>query len=187
MSLLLVVALLPLAGALFIRWWFGLRVLETTGARDCRCDLSHWLPSPADAALVHRADGSAADFGRELRNKALVSWREQNPKAVKARESALRFGVAVPPLSAIVAVFAVLVGKIPVLGAIGLLLLITAIAAAFSLLSLPPELQAITEAAKRMRKDRSFPIRDDEEAVIACAVAHAWSESLPPLLRLIQK
>lgn len=187
MSLLLIVAALPLAGAFFVRWWLGLRVLETTGIRACRCDLDRWMPSPVDSGSVHRADGTAADFGRELRIKALASWREQEPKAASSRESARRFGVAVPPLSAVVAVFAVLVGKIPVLGAIAVVLLITAVAAAFGLLSLPPELQAITHAAKRMRKDRCFPDRDDEEAVIACAVAIAWSESLPPVLRMIQK
>ena len=30
-------------------------------------------------------------------------------------------------------------------------------------------------------------LRDDEEAVIRCAAAHAWKETLPPMLTLLQR
>ena len=187
MSFILLAALLPLAVSLMVRYWFGLRVLAIHGGRNCSCDLGRWMPPPGDEALVHRAEGSAGDFGAQLRNKALAEWREQDPKAAAARVNALRFGMAVPPLSAMIAVFAVLVGKIPVMGAIAAVLLMTALAAAFGLLTLPPELRAIAAGAGKTRRDRSFPKRDDEDAVVACAIAHAWSESLPPILRFFQK
>jgi uncharacterized membrane protein len=93
--------------------------------------------------------------------------------------------MAVPPLSGLVAVFAVILAKIPFLGAAAVLLTATALAAAVGLLSLAPELRAIARSSQALRKNRSFTSSEDEEAVVACAVAHAWKESLPPILKLI--
>ncbi len=181
--LLLILSVLPIAIALGMRWWLGLRVLATEGLRVCRCDLTRWLPAPGDHAVSHRADRSAAEFGRELRLKALADWRERDPKAAAARENTRRFGIAVPPLSAMVAVMALLVGKVPVLGCIAIVLGFTALAAVLSLLSLGPELRAIAASARAARKSRCFPDEMDEMAVTRCAIAEAWDATLPPLLR----
>jgi hypothetical protein len=186
-KIVIIICLVPIAIALAARWWFGMRVLFVDGGRACRCDLKRWLPSPGDEAVVHRADNTARDFGRELRLKALAEWREQNPKAAASREKTRRFGLAVPPLSGLVAVFAVLVGKIPVMGAIAILVGATAIAALMGILTLPPELAAINRAARKAREEKNFPNRDDEDAVIRCASAHAWDAALPPILRWMQR
>ena len=187
MSQLLFLFLLPIVLALAARWWFGVRVLAVDAGRLCRCDLARWLPSPGDTAIVHRAEESAGEFGRQLRLKALAEWYEQDPKAVASRESTRRFGAAVPPLSGVVAVFAVLVGKIPVMAAIVILLGAAALSAVFDLLSLPSELNAIARNARKVRDGKDFPNRDDEEAVIQCAIAHAWDAALPPILRWVQR
>lgn len=185
--ILLILSILPIVIAIIARWWFGLRVLSTDGARACRCDLDRWLPAPGDDAAVHRAENSAAEFGRELRLKALADWQTRDPKAAAARESTRRFGLAVPPLSGIVAVMAVLVGKIPIIGALAILLGATALAAVFSLLTLAPELRAIAHSARGVRKNKSFPDEFDELAVIQCAIAHAWDAAAPPILRWLQR
>ena len=183
--LILIASLIPIIAGLLARWWFGARVLASDGNRTCRCDLTRWLPAPGDTAVVHRAEGSAAEFGRQLRVKALAEWNEQAPRAVKSREKSYRFGQAVPPLSAIIAFFAAVVGKVPVFGAIAILLGATALATAFALLALPPELAAIARAARKISSDNHFPNRDDRDAVIRCAHAHAWTAALPPILRYI--
>lgn len=185
--LLFLLSILPIAAALIARWFFGMRVLAEDGARPCRCDLGTWMPLPDDKAVIHRAEESAAEFGRQLRVKALVEWRERDPKAAAARESSRRFGTAVPPLSGIVAVLAVIVARIPIMGAISLVLAATALASVLGVLSMAPELGAITRAAKKLREAKSFPRRDDEDAIIRCAVAHAWKETLPPILGLLQR
>jgi hypothetical protein len=185
--LLFLLSALPIAAGLIARWFFGLRILDEQGARPCRCDLGTWMPLPEDSAVVHRAEESAAEFGRQLRLKALAEWRERDPQAAVARENSRRFGIAVPPFSGIIAVFAVLVAKIPVMGGISVLLAATALASALGVLSLAPELAAITQAARKVRERKSFPQRDDEDAVIRCAVAHAWKETLPPILALLQR
>jgi hypothetical protein len=55
------------------------------------------------------------------------------------------------------------------------------------LLTLPPELTAISRRARKLREDKSFPSSEDADAVIRCAIAHAWDASLPPLLRMIHR
>lgn len=185
--LIFLFSILPLAAALIARWFFGMRVLAEDGARPCRCDLGTWMPLADDKAVIHRAEESAAEFGRQLRIKAMAEWRESNPKAAAARENSRRFGAAVPPLSGMVAVMAILVAKIMPINAIALVLAATALATVLGVLSMAPELAAITRAAKKLREAKSFPRRDDEDAIIRCAVAHAWKETLPPILGLLQR
>jgi hypothetical protein len=185
--LILILSLLPIAIALLSRWWFGLRVLATEGKHTCHCDLARWMPAPGDDSSLHRAENSAAEFGRELRLKALAEWHARDPKAAKAREGTRRFGMAVPPLGGVVAIMGMLVGRIPAIGAIAILLGASAFAAAFSLLSLPAELRAIASSARGIRENKSFPAQSDERAVIECAMAHAWDAALPPILRWLQR
>jgi hypothetical protein len=184
---LIILAILPLAIALVARWWFGLRVLASGRTRACRCDLTNWMPAPGDDAAVHRAENSAAEFGRDLRLKALADWQARDPKAAKAREGMRRFGIAVPPLSGVIGIMGLLVGRIPVMGAAAILLGASALAAVLSLLTLPAELRAIAASARGMRENRSFPAEADGLAVIRCAMAHAWDAALPPILRWLQK
>jgi len=183
--LILIASLIPIIAGLLARWWFGARVLFLDGNRTCRCDLTRWLPEPGDTAVIHRAEGSAAEFGRQLRVKALAEWQEQAPHAVKSREKSYRFGQAVPPLSAIIAVFAVLVGKVPVFGAVTILLGATALATVFGLLALLPELTAIARTTRKITEENHFPNSDERDAVIRCANALSWTSALPPILRWI--
>ncbi len=185
--LLFLFSAVSIAAVLIARWWFGMRVLLTEGARPCRCDLSRWMPAPEDSAVIHRAEETAEEFGKQLRQKALAEWKEFNPKAAASRESSQRFGMAVPPLSGIVALMAVIVAKIPIFGGLAVFLAATSLSAVLGLLSLAPELQAIMSAARKLRENKSFPNRDDEDAVIQCAIAHAWKESIPPILKMLQK
>lgn len=185
--ILLLLSLPVLLLCLAARWWFGSRILTRYGGKPCRCDLRQWLPAPGDEQVIHRAEASAASFGDELRNKALAEWREQDSKAAGARENARRFGLAVPPLSVLVAVFAVLVSKLPVLGGVGIFLAATALAGLIGLLSLPAELAAISRAARKARETKAFPASDDEHAITKCAQARAWDLALPPVLRWFQR
>lgn len=88
-------------------------------------------------------------------------------------------------MSGIVAVFAAIVAKIPIMGAFSILFAATALSCALGLLSLPAELRAIAVTARQLRESRTFARRDDEEAVVECAIAHAWKETLPPILALV--
>ena len=187
LRLLLFFSLLSLALALIARWWFGTRVLDSYGKRMCRCDLKLWTPAPGDEASVHRTDASAAEFGNQLRQKALHEWRQSDPKSANSREQSRRFGIAVPPLGGVVAVLAVIAGKIPVLGAFAIFIAAVALSAVLGILALPPELTAIARTSKRIRDQRAFPSSEDSEAIVRCASAHAWEQALPPVLRMLKK
>jgi hypothetical protein len=186
-KLLFLFSLVPLAGCLAARWWFGLRVLLQSGGRPCKCDLARWSPPKSDAEVIQRAEQSAYEFGRELRLMALEEWKEADPKGLGSRVGSKRFGMAVPPLSGVVAIMAVIVAKIPIIGAIACFLAATALAAVLGILSLTPELVAVNRTIRKLRESRCFPRSDDEEAVARCAVAHCWKEALPPLLAVFQR
>ena len=180
-------SVIPVVIAMAARWWFGLRILAQEGGRSCRCDLETWMPAANDNTVVHKAEETANEFGRQLRLKAIAEWSELDPKGAAARGNTRRFGMAVPPLSGIIAIFAILVGKVPVMGAIAILLAATAFACALGLLSLAPELKAIHSAIRKVRSAKCFPRRDDEEAIIRCAIAHAWKETFPPIISMVQR
>ncbi len=184
--LLFLISILPVLAALAARWYFGLRVLAIEGQRNCRCDLERWKPVPGDTSLVHRAEETAAEFGRQLRLKALAEWKEADPKSVKSRETARRFAMAVPPFAGIILVLALLAGRLPAAWAIPAFLGAIAVAVIFDLLSLTPELAAIHRIAKKVRQVQVFPRREEEEAIIHCAIAHAWKATLPPMLSHFQ-
>ena len=180
--LILLVSLVPLVFAVVARWWCGVRVLSSEGRRVCRITAAGhgaWLARWPDGSA------SAAELGGALRDDALTAWRSEDPRAAGARGRSLRFGTAVPPLSVVIAVFALLVGKIPVAGALAIPVGATALAAAFGLLSLPAELRAVARAARGLRESRMIRNDEDEEAVIRCAAAHVWEATLPPVLRVL--
>ena len=115
--LLLIFSLLPIGAALLMRWWFGTRVLLQLGGRACRCDQARWDRGLGAGPLATPGhDAPAGEFGNRLRLAALAEWQRSDPKRAAARESGRRFGLAVPPLSGVVAVFAVIVAKIKTRG-----------------------------------------------------------------------
>ena len=186
--LILFLSLFPIAIALVARWWFGARVLAARARAPAAAISAAGCPRPAMTALIHRAEESAGEFGRQLRLKALAEWQATDPKAARSRENTRRFGLAVPPLSGVVAVFAVLVGKIPVMGAVTLFCSEPPrLSALLGLLSLPPELAPSPAPPAEPATTKVSRISDDEEAVIRCAIAHAWDAALPPVMRGFHK
>ncbi|WAC18250.1 hypothetical protein OVA24_13490 [Luteolibacter sp. SL250] len=182
--LIFIISILPIVAAIVARWYFGLRVLSKDGRQPCTVDPIRWQVYLGDKPALETPSAPAVELGKVLRLAALEDWKTREPKKAASRESARKFGLAVPPLALVIAVFALLVAKIPFLGAVAILFASTALSAAFGLLSLGGELRAIAVTTRKLRESRSFMRRDDEEAVASCAVAHAWSESIPPILRV---
>ena len=184
--ILLIVAVIPVVATIVLTWWFGTRVLWAEGKRQCQCNLSKWLPDPDDDKTVHRSEGTAREFGEQLRKKALTQWKEESPKLAKAREGNRAFGMAVPPLTGLVAVFAMAVGRLKPFWAITAFVMATAVSAVMSMLSLPSELTAVRRYIQSEKFKGSFPNSYDEEAVIECALAQVWESGLPPILKWLQ-
>ena len=95
--------------------------------------------------------------------------------------------MAVPPLSLLIVILGVIVGRVPAIWAIPVFLLAIAVSVVFSYLSIAPELNAMLMASRRLRASGAFHRRDDEDAVIAATTALVWKESAPHVFNLIQR
>jgi hypothetical protein len=185
--ILILLAALPIIAAFAARWWFGIRILSAEGRRQCSCDLARWEKAFGSENIPISKSGDASIYAAALRKSALADWITRDPKAASSREGARRFGMAVPPLSLMIAILAILVGKIPIAGAIAIFLLAIAFSVIVSYLSIATELKAILTASRRLRDTGAFHRRDDEDAVIEAANALVWKEAAPPVFNLIQK
>lgn len=184
---LILLAAVPIIAAFIARWWLGLRVLSSSGRRQCSCDLALWEKSFGVENPPPSKSGDALIFAETLRKAALADWKTREPKAAASREGVRRFGMAVPPLSLLIVILGVVVGRIPAIWAIPVFLLAIAVAIIFSYLSVAPELNAMITASRRLRAGGAFHRRDDEDAVIAATTALVWKEAAPPIFKLIQR
>lgn len=184
---LILLAALPIVAAFIARWWLGLRVLTSAGRRQCTCDPKLWEKAFGAENPPPSKAGDARIFAEALRKSALTDWKTREPKAAASREGVRRFGMAVPPLSLMVVILGVIVGRVPAVWAIPAFLLAIAVAIIFSYLSIAPELNAMLTASRRLRASGAFHRRDDEDAVIAATTALVWKEAAPPVFNLIQR
>lgn len=180
-------AAIPIVVAFVARWWFGMRILASAGRMQCTCDLARWEKAFGKENLPPSKSGDARIFAELLRKAALEDWSTRDSKAAASREGARRFGMAAPPFSLMIAILAIIVGKVPIAGAISIFLLAIAFSVIISYLSISPELNAILITARRLRDTGAFHRRDDEEAVIETAAALVWKEAAPPVFNLIQR
>ncbi|WP_411827229.1 hypothetical protein [Luteolibacter sp. AS25] len=185
--LLTILAIIPIIAAFVVRWWFGMRLLSGKGRHQCRCDLAKWEKTFGPQNIPPSSNGDALIYATLLRKSSLLDWKTRDPRASASREGARRFGMAVPPLALMVALLAVIVGRLPIIYLLPVFLLAIASAVIISYLSIAPELKAILINSRRLRDSHTFPRREDEEAVIEVANALAWKEAAPPVFNLLQK
>ncbi len=160
--LLILLSVLMIGAALVARWWLALRPLAQA------IDQSH-----NDAVTASRR-------GEELLQQALVQWQRDDPRSAAVRNAQLRFGMAAPPLSLLIAIFASAVGRIPFVMAMAIPLAATALAVIVGISGLPRELEAVSRYIAGQPADR----RDDAGARFA--LAHAWNRAFPAALRWLQ-
>lgn len=185
--LLILLAALPIIVTLVARWWFGLRLLKSGAETQCSCDLEKWNRTFGEHHLPASPSGNLITFADFLRKAALADWRTRDKKAALAREGTRRFGMAVPPLTAMIVILGIIVGRITPSYGIAIFLVATAFSAVIAYLGLAPEIQAILTTSRRLRDNRIFPRKDDEDAVIQAAIALSWKEAAPPIYNLLQR
>jgi hypothetical protein len=183
--ILYIPCILIIAAAVAARVWFGKKVLFGKGGLSCRIDVDRWSDLLATTVNLPTSEATAGELGRQLRRSAIVHWQQRDPQAARARDAAKRFALAVPPLSIAIVLFALIAHRIPIPGAIAIFLAATALSSLLGMLSIGAELRAVAVLARTLRERRAFPRRDDEDAVISCAVAEVWLDALPPILRWI--
>jgi hypothetical protein len=185
--LLIVIALLAILIALAVRWWFGLRLLKSYAELSCSSDLEKWKQTFGEIHLPTSSSADLITYADLFRKVAMADWRERDKKSAISREGTRRFGMAVPPLTAMIVILGIMVGRITPTYAIAIFLLATAFSAVISYLSIAAEINALTISARRLRSSGIFSRRDDEDAIIQAAVALTWKEAAPPIFNLIQR
>lgn len=185
--LLILIAALPILITLAVRWWFGLRLLKSSAQLQCHCDLDKWKQTFGEKYLPVSASGDLIIYADLFRKSALADWLVRDKKTAISREGTRRFGMAVPPLTAMIVILGALVQRIPIPYGIAIFLLATAFSAVIAYLSIAPEINAILTTARRLRSSGIFHRRDDEDAVIQAAVAISWKEAAPPVFNLLQR
>jgi hypothetical protein len=183
--ILYIPCLLAIAAAVLARIWLGKQVVSGKGGQPCKVDVDRWSDLLGTTVNLPTCEATAAELGHQLWKASIVQWHQRDPKAARARESAKRFGLAVPPLTIAVALFALIAHRIPIPGAIAIFLASTALSCLFGLLSIATELRAVAVLVRVLRERRAFIRRDDEDAVISCALAQVWMDALPPIVRWI--
>ncbi len=185
--LLILLAALPIIITLVMRWWFGIRFLKSSAKSKCTCDLEKWKQTFGDEHLPASSSGNLITYADLIRKTALADWRVRDKKAAIAREGTRRFGMAVPPFTAMIVILGMVVGRVTPSYGIAIFLLATAFSAVIAYLSIAPEINAILTTARQLRTSKTFHRRDDEDAVIQAAVALAWKEAAPAIFNLLQR
>ena len=185
--LLILLSIPPIVVAFILRWWFGVRVINSTRRRQCDCNLQKWKQACGEKHVPESRNADAFAFGELLYKSALAEWKERDKKAALSREGARRFGLAVPPLSAMVALVGMIAMRVPAVGVLSIFLVALALSSIITYLSIAPELNALLTTSRRVRDKHVFLRTDDEEAVIKVANALAWKNSAPPIFNLLQR
>lgn len=185
--LLILFAALPIIAILVIRWWLGIRLLKSSAGIPCSCDLEKWKQTFGEEHLPNSSSGNLITYADLIRKTALADWRKRDKKAAIAREGTRRFGMAVPPFTAMIVVLGMMVGRVTPSYGIAIFLLATAFSAVIAYLSIAPEINAILTTSRQLRTSKIFHRRDDEDAVIQTAVALSWKEAAPPIFNLLQR
>ncbi|MGB2402490.1 MAG: hypothetical protein ACPIA7_03665 [Akkermansiaceae bacterium] len=208
--LLLFLSLLPLLAALVLRKLNADRILKLSRERnlsgngealakrmlssmelentELRIKKREWAGAAASgdgwlALTPQLASGkSVADHGQVVLRVGLYFLSLRDPKSVARRRWALRFGHAFPIFTLVVCVFALLVGKLPVMWVISIAMASLGIAACAQILTLTTNLQASSMAAVVLEKKHTYPRLSDEELVVAAARAWAWHSVVPGLI-----
>ena len=186
-NLLILIAIIPILITLAVRWWFGLRLLKSSAELSCNCDLEKWKKTFGEKNLPTSSSGNVITYAELFRKAALADWRERDKKSAISREGTRRFGMAVPPLTAMIVILGAIVGRPPFKIAIAIFLLATAFSAVLAYLSIATEINALLISSRRLRESGIFHRRDDEDAVIQAAIALTWKEAAPPIFNLIQR
>jgi len=185
--LLILIAAVPVIATFAVRWWLGLRILKSSEEQQCTCDLKKWELTFGPDHLPPAASGDLIIYAELLRKSALADWRVRDPKTAISREGTRRFGMIVPPLTAMIVMLGAIVGRVPIAYGIAIFLLVTAFSSIVSYLSIGPEIKAILTTSRRLRNAGIFHRRDDEDALIQAAVALSWKEAAPAAFNLIQR
>ena len=178
-KLIILLALIPIAGAWVGRHWFWSRVRLEGMRRDCETTVRDLrvrlgLPPGRRGTETH-----AAALGNTLRECGLELMERDGNKVAKARLKGSYLTRVLPALVGIIVIFAAFTKRFPTswvlaagVGFIGFWTLLR-------LTGMAIEWRAVARGIDVLRATRALKRIDDEEEVIRCAKASVWNTVWP--------
>ena len=178
-KIVILLSLIPLAGAWAGRHWFWSRVRLEGMRRNCETTVKDLrvrmgLPGGRGGSETH-----AAALGNAVRECGLALLEREGDRVAKARVKGAFLTRALPALVGVVAVFAIFSKRVPagwaVAGAIGIVAMWTLL----RLTGMAIEWRAVARGSEELRATRALKRLSDEDEVIRCAKASVWSTVWP--------
>ena len=167
--------LIPIAGYWIARYFFYQKSQRQLAQLDCRLSAEDYAKKIAYAGKIPRSfqgQRNAAALAEISLAAAYEDLKAEHPQPVKLRQRADLLAQIVLPLSLLIAVFAVVVGR-PFLVCLAIVVVVNAIVAVMKFTSRAVASHAAARAIVILRKAR-IPRQEDETGIELCIRALTW-------------
>lgn len=178
-KLVILLSLIPIAGAWVGRHWFWSRVRLEGMRRDCETAVKDLRVRMGLHPGRRGTETHAAALGNAVRECGLELMERDGDKIAKARVKGAYLTRVLPALMGIIVIFAAFTKRFPTgwvlaagVGFIGFWTLLR-------LTGMAIEWRAVARGTEELRATRALKRIDDEEEVIRCAKASVWTTVWP--------
>lgn len=174
-KLIILFGLIPIAGYWLARYFFYQKSQRQLAAMDCRLSAEDYAKKIAYAGKIPRAKIGKRNAGALAEISLAAAYEElkgEHPQPVRLRKRADTWAQIVVPLSLMIAVFAIVVGR-PVIICLAAVVMVNAIVAVMKFTSRAVASHAAERAIALLRKAR-IPRQEDETGIELCIRALTW-------------
>jgi hypothetical protein len=177
-KVVLLLSLIPLAGAWLGRYWFWTQVRMEGLRRDCGISVRELrerlgLPPGRRGTETH-----AAALGNAVRECGLALLEKEGNGLAKARINGAFLTKALPAFVTLIAIFA-FIRRINGWGILGVSAAVLGLWTLSRLTGMAIESRAVARGAQALKTSRAFKRVADEDEVIRCAKASVWNTVWP--------
>jgi Zn-dependent membrane protease YugP len=174
-KLIILLGLLPIAAYWVSRYFFYQKAQRSLGETDCRLSTEDYAKKLSYEGKLSRGmqgKRTAAALAEVALTVAYEQLKTDHPQPVKMRKRADQWAQIVAPMSLLIAVFAIVVGR-PVLICIAAVVVVNAMVAVMKFTTRAVAAHAASRAVESLRKAR-IPRQEDETAVELCIRSLTW-------------
>ena len=174
-KIIILLGLLPIAAYWVSRYFFYQKSQRQLGALDCRISTEDFAKKISHAGKLSRSmqgKRSAAALAELSLAASYEQLKSEHPQPVRMRLRADTWAQVVAPMSLLIAVFAIVVGR-PALICIAAVVVVNAMVAVMKFTTRTVANHAAARAIENLRRAR-IPRQEDENAVELCIRALTW-------------